>query len=337
MSSNKWPASDRNRRASARGTLNNEPSPTPSPAYDAGEGSDGGSAPIATIGGATRITAIFGDPVEHSLSPAMHNAAYAALGIDRVYAAFHVRPPTLAAAVRAIPALGIVGVNLTAPHKERAVRMMAKLSGEARILGAINCIANRPGGLYGDNTDVRGIERDLEALNVGPGGKVALVIGAGGAAGAAVLACLRRGAGRVVIANRTPPRAAALVRRLRPRLPRALRRAALETRGLDALVDTALLGEAAVILNATPMGLTSTGFARLDYKSTARGCFFYDLIYAAKPTPFLRPAIALGRPSADGAGMLVGQGELAFELFNGVAPPAGVMLRALWARLGRRP
>jgi shikimate dehydrogenase len=294
------------------------------------------SGTAATIGGATRITAIFGDPVEHSLSPAMHNAAYAELGMDRVYAAFHVTPPALAAAVRAIPALDILGVNLTVPHKERAVRMMAKLSAEARILGAINCIANRPGGLYGDNTDARGLERDLENLSVAITGKTAIVIGAGGAAGAAVLACLRRGASRVVITNRTPSRAAAMARRLTSRLPLALQRAALETRGLDALVDTALLGEAAIILNATPMGLTSKSFAQLDYESTARGCFFYDLIYAAKPTPFLRPAITLRRPHADGAGMLVGQGELAFELFNAMAPPTGAMRRALWSRLSRK-
>lgn len=292
--------------------------------------------PATVIGGATRLTAVFGDPVEHSLSPAMHNAAYAALAMDRIYAAFHVTPPMLAAAVRAIPALGIIGVNLTVPHKERAVRMVARLSAEARILGAINCIANRPGGLYGDNTDARGLERDLDALGVALAGKLAIVIGAGGAAGAAVLACLRRGAGRLVIANRTPARAAALARRLGSRLPRALKRAAFVTRGLEALVDTALLGDAALVVNATPMGLTSAGFAELDYARTARECFFYDLIYAAKPTPFLRPAIELGRPYADGAGMLVGQGEIAFELFNGMTPPAGVMRRALWSRLGRR-
>ena len=80
---------------------------------------------------------------EHSLSPAMHNAAYAALGLDRVYAAFYVTPPMLAAALRALPALGIVGVNLTVPHKERALKMVAKLSAEARMLGAINCVVNR--------------------------------------------------------------------------------------------------------------------------------------------------------------------------------------------------
>ena len=91
----------------------------------------------------------------------------------------------------------------------------------------------------------------------------------------------------------------------------------------------------AIVINATPMGLIQARYARIDYARTRRDCFFYDLIYAAQPTAFLRPAIALGRRTADGAGMLVNQGELAFELFNGVAPPPGVMRRALLARLGR--
>lgn len=295
------------------------------------------SASAFALSGATRIAAVFGHPVEHSLSPAMHNAAYAALGMDRVYAAFHVTPPALAAAVRAIPALGIVGVNLTVPHKVRALRMVARLSREARMLGAVNCIVNRPSGLYGDNTDARGLERDLESHSVALDGGLAIIIGAGGAAPAAIVACLRRGAGAIVIANRTPAHAAALARRMRARTPRALGRGALEVRGLDALVDAALLGRARLILNATPMGLVTERFVQLDYARTPRECFFHDLVYAARPTAFLRPALALERRCADGAGMLAGQGELAFELFNGVAPPPGVMRRALWERLGRRP
>jgi len=290
---------------------------------------------VAPLGGATRIAAVFGDPVEHSLSPAMHNAAYAALRIDRAYLAFHVTPAMLRAAVRALPALGMVGVNLTVPHKERALAMVDRLSAEARMLGAINSIVNRAGGLYGDNTDARGLERDLANLEVPLEAATAIVIGAGGAAAAAVVACLRRGAREIVIANRTLARARALTRRLRARLPRTLGRAALEVRGLDALADAALMGRAAAVLNATPMGLTQSGFARIDYARTRRECFFYDLVYSAKPTAFLSRAIALGRPYADGAGMLVGQGELAFELFNDVAPPKGVMRRALWSALGR--
>jgi shikimate dehydrogenase len=289
----------------------------------------------APLGATTRLAAVFGDPVEHSLSPAMHNEAYAALGLDRVYVAFHVTPALLAAALRALPALEIIGANLTVPHKERALKLVAKLSAEARMLGAINCVVNRSTGLYGDNTDARGLERDLETLGVALEGATVVVIGAGGAAASAVLASLRRGAREIVIANRTPARAAALIRRLRVRLPRALAAATLAVRGLDALVDGALLEGATIMINATPMGLTQARFARIDYARTSRNCFFYDLIYAAEPTSFLRPAIALGRRTADGAGMLVNQGELAFELFNGMAPPPGVMRRALWERLGR--
>ncbi len=319
---------ERRRRAAARGAVADAPARASTADATA-------ATRVAPLGGATRVAAVFGDPVEHSLSPAMHNAAYAALGLDRVYAAFHVTPPMLAAALRALPALGIIGVNLTVPHKERALKMVAKLSAEARMLGAINCAVNRPAGLYGDNTDARGLERDLESLGVALEGATAIVIGAGGAAASAVVACLRRGASEVVIANRTPARAAALTRRLRARLPRALAAAALSVRELDALADAALLERAAIVINATPMGLTQARFARIDYARTSRECFFYDLIYAAEPTAFLRPAIALERRTADGAGMLVNQGELAFELFNGVAPPPGVMRRALWERLGR--
>jgi shikimate dehydrogenase len=287
------------------------------------------------LGGATRLTAVFGDPVEHSLSPAMHNAAYAALGMDRAYVAFHVSAAMLSAAVRAIPAFGIVGVNLTVPHKERAARMVVRMSAEARMLGAINCIVNRSSRLYGDNTDARGLERDLNTLDLILAGRLAIVIGAGGAARAAILACLRCGAGEVIVANRTLARAASMARRFKARLPHSLRRASLAARGLDALADASILERAALIINATPMGLTSAGFAPVEYARTSEHCFFYDLIYAVEPTAFLRPAIKIGRRWADGAGMLVNQGELAFELFNGLAPPASVMRRALCDRLGR--
>ena len=278
------------------------------------------------------VAAIFGDPVAHSKSPAMHNAAYAALRMNRTYAAFRVTPSNLAAALRSIVPLGIVGVNLTVPHKEAAARYLKDLSAEARMLGAVNCVVNRRGALRGDNTDARGLERDLRDLGCDLRGRLAIVIGAGGAAASSVLACMRLGASRVVIINRTPARAAALARRLSAR---GMRRVASEPRGLDALMDSALLADAGLIVNATSMGLTTARFARLDYGSTAADCLFYDLIYAPEPTAFMKPALAAGRRAADGAGMLVNQGELAFKLFNRVAPPAGVMRAALLNALGR--
>jgi shikimate dehydrogenase len=287
---------------------------------------------IASVGGGTRIAAVFGDPVEHSMSPAMHNAAYAALGIDCIYLAFNVKAKDLAAALRAITALGIVGVNLTVPHKEQAAKLIKRLSPEARALAAVNCVIDRVGVLRGDNTDARGLERDLRSLGVAIRDGVAVVIGAGGAAAAAILACARLDAAQIVIANRTRARGERLARRL----SRAARETRIVARGLDALVDRELLSSACIVLNATPMGLTTSRFARLDYKATSADCFFYDLLYSARPTAFLKPAIALKRRFADGAGMLINQGELAFELFNGIAPPKDVMRSALFARLHRR-
>ncbi len=290
------------------------------------------------LSGRTLFTAIFGDPVVHSLSPAMHNAAYAALAIERAYAAFQVTPERLREAIRAIPAMGILGVNLTVPHKERALRMMAYLSDEALLLRAVNCVINRNGELHGDNTDARGIEADLRENQVTIEGAVAIVIGAGGAASAAVLAMLRLGAMRIVICNRTVARANRLARGFARYLGArggGHPRQTIETRGLDALVNATTMGAAALVINATPMGLKTGGFAPLSYAAAPATCVFYDMIYAREATPFLAPAIALGRRAIDGAGMLLHQGELAFELFNGVAPPAGVMRVALMSALGR--
>src|SRR5271169_4289835 len=126
--------------------------------------------------GRTLITAVLGDPVAHSLSPAMHNAAYQALAMDRAYLAFHVKADNLRAAIRAIPAMGLLGVNLTLPHKERVLRMLYGLSGEARSLGAVNCVVNRRDGLYGDNTDSRGLETDLRELGVAVARRMVMIV-----------------------------------------------------------------------------------------------------------------------------------------------------------------
>ena len=283
-----------------------------------------------TLSGRTLITGIFGDPVEHSLSPAMHNAAYAALGVDRAYLPFRVHPEQLAYAIRAIPALGILGVNITVPHKEHAARLMPRLSAEAKLLGAVNCIVNRSSSLYGDNTDARGLELALRELKVAVGGsgkRGVIIIGAGGGAAAAVLASKRLGARRIVIANRTRGRALGLARRFA--------KPTIEVRELDALLDRELLGGAALVINATSAGLSSGHFPALDYRSTPTDCVFYDLLYARAPSAFLKPAIELGRAADDGALMLLNQGVLAFKLFNRLTSPADVMRKALFERLGR--
>lgn len=286
----------------------------------------------APIMGTTRLTGVFGDPVQHSLSPTMHNAAYAALGMDRRYLAFHVAPKDLVRALRGICALGIPGVNLTVPHKEAALHAVDRVSAEGGLLGAINCIVNRDGKLAGDNTDARGLELDLRRLQLDLKKRTVMIVGAGGGAASAALAARRMGASRVIVANRTLSRARAFTRRC-ARLWRV--GTAFEASGLEALRDATLLDEVACVINATPMGLTTQSFVALNYAATPRDCFFYDLLYARQPTPFLRGAIRAGKKHADGAGMLVEQGELAFKLFNEVAAPRGVMRRALMEALGR--
>ncbi|HUN57565.1 MAG TPA: shikimate dehydrogenase [Candidatus Binataceae bacterium] len=284
----------------------------------------------AKLSGRTLFAAVYGDPVEHSLSPAMHNAAYAALEMDRAYGAFHVGAQKLREALRAVVALEMLGVNLTVPHKERAARILPKLSDEARLLRSVNCVINREGVLHGDNTDARGLETDLRGKQVDAAGKAVVIAGAGGAAASAVLACIRMRAGRIVIANRTQARAAALMRRF----ARVRGVCAIEAKPISVLTNSTLMGQAALIINATSAGLRGEEFA-LDYAAAPSDCVFYDLSYARQPTPFLMPAVALERRSYDGAGMLAGQGELAFELFNRRPPPPGVMPAALMHYLGR--
>ncbi|HEX4209166.1 MAG TPA: shikimate dehydrogenase [Candidatus Binataceae bacterium] len=284
----------------------------------------------AELSGRTLFTAVYGDPVEHSLSPAMHNAAYSALGMERAYGAFRVAPERLREALRAVVALGLLGVNLTVPHKERGARIIPKLSDEARLLRSVNCVVNREGVLHADNTDARGLEADLREKRVEVIDKTIVIAGAGGAAASAVLACIRTGARRIVVANRTLPRAVALVRRF----TRVRAASAIEAKPIAALNDSTLLRQAALVINATSAGLRGEEFA-LDYAETPVDCVFYDLSYAPQATPFLRPALALERRVYDGAGMLVGQGELAFELFNGIRPRSGIMHAVLMRHLGR--
>jgi shikimate dehydrogenase len=275
-----------------------------------------------------RVAAVFGDPIAHSLSPVMHNAAYAALKLDGIYLPFCVPVSEFPTAVRAIRALGLVGANITLPHKFTAAQLVDQLSREARLLGAVNCIANRPQGLFGDNTDARGLELDLKELGVSLKGKSALIIGAGGGGAAALLAVLKLGAQRVTVVNRTHERALMLVRRLK--------RGQVDARKLDALRDHTLLAEQSLVINATSITTTHQRFPPIAYAATVEDCFFYDLSYAAKSTSFLRPALKLGRRCADGLGMLLYQGTLAFELFNKVAAPVDAMRRALYQATGRQ-
>jgi shikimate dehydrogenase len=280
--------------------------------------------PIHPISGSTRIVGIFGDPIAHTRSPVMQNAAFRACKLPYVYVPFLVRPGELASAVQSIRALNLVGVNVTVPHKERIVRYLDTLSTEAELCGAANTIVNRDGELFGDNTDGRGFLHSLQEQGFSPRRQEVILIGAGGSARAVIVSLIRAGCKRVTIVNRTWANAQSLVRTYR-----SVGKTRLEALSLDALCEPQLFKSAALVVNSTSVGLHGEPFPPLAYEATPRTCVFYDLLYRPELTSFLTPARKAHRPVCDGRGMLLHQGALAFTLWTNVPAPLAAMSRAL--------
>ena len=277
-----------------------------------------------TIDGHTRTVGIFGDPIAHTRSPAMHNAAFQALGLPYVYLPFHVRPADLVKAVHGVRALGLLGLNVTVPHKERIVRCLDSLSPEAELCGAVNTVVNQDGQLFGDNTDGRGFLNSLQEAKLSPRGIEVVLIGAGGSARAVLVSLIRARCAAIRIVNRTQANARKLVRTYR-----RTGDTRLEALPLDSLCDPAVVSGVRLVINASSVGLHDDEFLPLAYTATQAGCLFYDLLYRPDRTPFLRHARAAGRPVMDGRRMLLHQGALAFSLWTGRPAPLEVMDRAL--------
>jgi len=279
---------------------------------------------MGAVEGTTRVVGIFGDPVDHSLSPRMHNAAFEALGLDYVYVPLRPTARTIAEAVVAIRALGLVGVNVTVPFKQDVIDHLDTVSDDARAVGAVNTIlASKNGRLAGANTDVEGFAGALRAHGVRLRGKRALLIGAGGAARAVVQSLVAAGAADVVIANRTLANARSLAADFGEGA------GVLHARGLDALEDTDLLADRDVVINSTSVGLKGGAFPGYSIEATAVDCVHFDLAYGEKPTAFVCAAEGAGRPAIDGRYMLLYQGTAAFKLFTGRKAPADVMAQAI--------
>lgn len=267
------------------------------------------------------MAAVIGAPVRHSLSPAIHNAAFRALGLDWVYLAFEVPPGQAAAAVRGAAALGVEGLSVTMPHKEEAAAAADRLSPRARALGAVNAVVVRPGGIVeGDNTDGPGFLAALADEGVDPRGRTCAVVGAGGAGRAVVLALGGAGAAEVVVVNRTRSRAEAAVA-LVPGRARV---------GADADV-----AEADLVVNATPVGMGDDGGLPFDPALVRPGQVVVDLVYSPAVTPLLVAARERGASTVNGLGMLIHQAALAFRLWTGEDPPLEVMSAAAVGELGR--
>jgi shikimate dehydrogenase len=272
------------------------------------------------VRGSTRVAGVIGDPVTHSSSPALHNAAYDALGLDYVYVAFPVPAGHGGDAVRAMPVLGLVGLNVTMPHKAAAAAACDELTADAASLGAVNTVVCRPDGtLWGDSTDGEGLVRAARDEGVDPAGRGVLVVGAGGAARAVVLALARHGAAVTVAARR--PDAARATAALAPGVGAA---------GFDDLERR--VAEADVVVNATPLGMRGEP-PPFDATRLRPDQDVFDLVYHPAETPLLAAARAAGvRTAANGLGMLVHQAALSFVAMTGREAPLDAMRAAVGDR-----
>jgi shikimate dehydrogenase len=305
-------------------------SPNHMPSPQRGEGKVSGDAGEPAT---PRLAAVIGWPVAHSVSPAMHNAAFRALGLNWRYLALPVDPRDLSAAVAGLRALRFAGFNVTIPHKVAMLPLMDELSEEAVAIGAVNTVVISDGRMAGHNTDAYGFLATLEASGFAPAGRRALVMGAGGAARAVVYALARAGMA-VSLWNRTPERAASLVADLAPYLA---------GRSVVALPrDTALLADALrkadLLVNATSVGMKGgpPGSPLPAGLHLRPGMTVFDLIYSPPLTPLLRQAQAARARPVGGLGMLVRQGVRAFSLWTGIEPSVPVMERAAKRALRRR-
>jgi shikimate dehydrogenase len=278
----------------------------------------------------TALYGILGDPVAHSRSPAMHNAAFAALGIDATYLRFHVTPQQLPVAVRGLVALGIQGASVTVPHKERILPLLDEVTPQARAIGAVNTIVRRGDALAGHNTDAAGLVCALEEQNVQLAGANIAIFGAGGAARASVVGLAGRGAAKIVIFARQSALAASLIADVRGACgaTELVARPWQDTPLREVLSETDLLVQAtSATLGSGP---DSQAFARavpLDVMR-ARSCVI-DLVYKPLETALLARARERQLRALDGLGMLLHQGALAFALWTNKEPPLAVMRSAL--------
>jgi shikimate dehydrogenase len=266
--------------------------------------------------------AVLGQPISHSRSPAMHNAALAALGLAGAwtYDAIELAPDHFASRIRALPREGFVGANVTVPHKLAALALADEASDAASAIGAANTLSFAGGRVVAENTDSIGF---LEALPDSPEGKRALVLGAGGSARAVIWALLDRGA-EVAIWNRTPARADALARELGGKVARPSR-----------VVDAVSMSAYDLIVNATTVGMGASSDVRADLKSLPIDADalgethqLVDLAYGAVETELVRAAKARGAQVIDGLEVLVRQGAASLQIWTGLDPPIEAMREA---------
>lgn len=275
-----------------------------------------GEEKMIEINGHTKQLGIIGYPVVHTFSPAMHNFISEAVHNNYIYSAWTVKPENLAEAIRGVRALGISGINVTAPHKTEVMRYLDVIDGTAAELGSVNTVVNRNGVLYGYNTDADGFCMTLDKAGIKIKDSSILIIGAGGVTRPVLLRLIDSGAARITVVNRTKSRVKTLAEDV------------LKTKGFKIRCDIGDL-KSDIVINATSAGMkpqenalpidSVDGIDDLSFigKDTA----VVDMIYNPSQTLFLKEAEKRGAKTLNGLGMLIYQGIIAYELFTDTKLP----------------
>lgn len=270
-----------------------------------------------------QIYGLIGNPVKHSLSPLMHNAAFKSLKINAEYRLFELKDEEVAPFLKGLAAKNIFGLNVTIPYKAKVIPLLDKVDKEASAIGAVNTVLLKEGKLEGFNTDGAGFIRHLkEDLKFGPRGKNIAVLGAGGAGKAVAYYLAKSGAKSIAIFDIYHDKAQALVNEVKGSFPKADLKAALSARELG--IDSAQL-----LVNTTPLGMKESDASPVDADLINKNTLVYDLIYNPAESKLLKSARAKGAETANGLGMLLYQGVLAFEIWAGQKAPVEVMRNAL--------
>jgi shikimate dehydrogenase len=288
------------------------------------------------ITGTTKLLGVIGQPIAHTFSPAMHNAAIEQLGLDYRYVAFAVAPADLATALAGFAAIGVVGCSVTIPHKQAIMPLLTQITPLAQAVGAVNTIWNTTTGWHGTNTDIAGFIAPLAAMQRDWGQTIAIVLGKGGAARAVVAGCHQLGCGEIHVFGRDAIELADFGASWQD-----IQLQKNDGKTSPVQIQTHLWGELAIfigcdnllLINSTPVGMhphvedspiDGAMMAKLSAKAIV-----YDLIYTPRPTKFLQSATANGAIAIDGLEMLIHQGAIAFELWLQQPAPIEIMRQAL--------
>jgi len=276
---------------------------------------------------------VFGDPVEHSLSPQMQNAALKHYKINMQYARFQIAPNDLPEAIELVRKLNFIGLNLTLPHKVAAPGLMNQLDQDAKRIGAVNIVKIDSGKLHGFNTDGRGFSRAIrEEFSVDLRDLRVMILGAGGAARGIALQCAKENCERLVIANGTLEKGQLLADKLRdffqgPKVLGPVPR--LQAIAWEEQAFRFQIANIDLIVNATPVGLHGGDPSPIASRLLAPHLIVYDTLYSSQRTPFILAAVEAGARAANGLSMLLHQGALAFEIWFEREAPLEVMRKAL--------